>query len=259
MKTFIKLVLITNLSLVAITPALAGQTIKEWMNDYYSDFDENTNCRYLVGGQAEEKYCIKLQQAKQVETKQGKRLYLLMTGNSVEETARAYGGLVGMFVFAPDSDISDGDALDKNNTWKVISAKSKIEMGSSGYAPNEWTFHKFAPNKWGFLTTTGYGMGGQFTEYFDVLTESGKSIQHNMIMKHSSYNDCEFSKVACYDLSAKIKINHKKVINGHHPLTLTVNGYDNETGKKYQNRKYQAIYKKGEGYVAEKGYPLSIE
>ncbi len=172
-----------------------------------------------------------------------------MAGNSVDETARAYGGLVGMFVFAPDG----------NNKWKVISAKRKIEMGSSGYAPTDWTFHKFAPNKWGFLSTTSYGMGGQFTEAFNILTPNSKSIKHNMLMKHGSFDNCELSKVACYNLSAKIKINRNKVVNGYYPLILTVNGYDNETGKKYKNRKYQATYKKSKGYTTPKNYPLSIE
>ncbi len=246
MKNFIKLALISNLALFATAPAFAGQNVKLLMNKYYSPINKSSNCRYTVGGQGKDKYCMKVKKSKQVNTKQGKRLYLLMTGNSVEETARAYGGLVGMFVFAPDG----------KGKWKVISAKSHIEMGSSGYAPKDWTFHQFAPNQWGFLTTTSFAMGGQFTEAFNIVTPNGKSINDNMIMKHNSYQDCKFSKVACYDLSATLKINRKKVVNGYYPLILTVNGYDNETGKKYKNRKYQAIYKKGKGYVMAKNYPL---
>ncbi len=177
MKEFIKFALITNLALLTTSPTFAGQSIKQLMNDYYSTFDEKSNCRYIVGGKIEAKYCIKLQQAKQVDTKKGKRLYLLMTGKSVEEIGRAYGGLVGMFVFAPDS-----NTIDKKTTWKVVSAKPQIEMGSSGYAPDEWIFHKFAPDQWGFLTTTSFAMGGQFTESFNILTPNDKSIQNDMIM-----------------------------------------------------------------------------
>ncbi len=246
MKTFIKLALITNLSLVAITPALAGQTIKEWMNDYYSPIDDDNKCRYVLAGNTNTKKCVKLAYAKQIDTKYGKRLYLLMTGDEVDESGHVATGVVGMFVFAPDS----------NNTWRVVSAKPKISIGAWGQAPTDWTLHKFAPNKWGFLTTTGYGMGGQFTTGFDILTPNNQSIQHSVIMESDSFDNCEFSTVACYDLSAKIRINRNKVVNGYYPLTLTVNGKA-DTGKKYKNRKYQAIYKKGKGYVAEKGYPLA--
>ncbi len=247
MKNLLKLALVANVALLSITPAFAGQTVKEWMNDYYSTFDENTNCRYAIGGQANLKYCVTLEKAKQVDTKNGKRLYLLMTGDAIEESApHASGGLVGMFVFAPEG----------NNKWKVVSAKPKIIMGAWGKAPTDWTFHKFAPNKWGFLVTTSYGMGGQFTDNFNILTPNKQSIQHNVITESDSYNNCEFSTIACYDLSAKLKINSKKVVNGYYPLILTVNGTDDK-GKKYKNRKYQAIYKKGKGYMAPKNYPIS--
>ncbi len=110
MKTFIKLALVSNLALFAVTPAFAGQSVNQLMNKYYSPLNKSTHCRYTVGGQGEEKYCMKVKKAKEINTKKGKRLYLLITGNSVKETARAYGGLVGMFVFAPDG----------NNKWKVI-------------------------------------------------------------------------------------------------------------------------------------------
>ncbi len=249
MKTFIKLALVTNLALFAVTPAFAGQTLDEWMDDYYSPLDESTNCRYTIGGQSEEKYCMKVKKAEQIDTIHGERLYLLMTGDSVESHAHVAQGAVGMFIFAPNS----------NNTWKVISAKPKIAMGWWGQAPTDWTFHKFAPNKWGFLTTTGYLMGGQFSEGFNILIPNGQSITHSDLMKRYSYDDCEVTRLPCYDLSAKLKINHNEIINGHYPLILTVNGYNDRTGKKYKNRKYQAIYKKGKGYTTPRNYPISME
>ncbi len=248
MKTFIKLALVSNLALFAVTPAFAGQSVKQLMNKYYSPVNKSTNCRYIIGGNTNEKKCMKVKKAKQVKTKYGKRLYLLMTGNAVESSGHVATGVVGMFVLAPDG----------KNKWKVVSAKPKMNIGSWGEAPTDWTFRKFAPNKWGFLATTGYGMGGQFTEGFNILTPSGKSIKHNLIMASDNFDNCELSKVACYDLSAKIKINRSKIVNGYYPLILTVNG-KSETGKRYKNRKYQATYKKGKGYTTPKNYPISIE
>lgn len=246
MKTFIKLALVSNLALFAVTPAFAGQTIKSWMNEYYSPLNENTNCRYAIGGQYALKYCMKLKKAKQVKTKYGKRLYLLMTGDDTENSApHASSGLVGMFVFAPDG----------NNKWKVISAKSKIKMGAWGQAPTDWTFHKFAPNKWGFLTSTGYTMGGNTEESAVILTSIGNSIMESVVPNGFDASGSSLCGNKCASISAKIKINRNKVVNGYYPLILTVNG-KSDKGKRYKNRKYQATYKRGKGYTAPKNYPI---
>ncbi len=248
MKTFIKLALVTNLALFAVNPAFAGQSVKQLMNKYYSPLNKSSNCRYTVGGQGKDKYCMKVKKAKKINTKYGKRLYLLMTGDSIESSTHAYGGLVGMFALAPDG----------KNKWKVVSAKSKMEIGSWGTAPTDWTFHKFAPNKWGFLTTAGYTMGGNTESWFEILTSAGRSIMESTVANGLDQSGSSLCGNKCASISAKIKINRKKVINGHYPLILTVNG-KSDKGKRYKNRKYQATYKKGKGYTAPRNYPISFE
>ncbi len=64
MKTFVKLALVSNLALFAVTPAFAGQSVKQLMNKYYSPVNKSTNCRYTVGGQGGEKYCMKVKKPK---------------------------------------------------------------------------------------------------------------------------------------------------------------------------------------------------
>lgn len=230
--------------------AHAGLTIKEHMNQYYSDIDDN-KCRYKYSDDL--KYCVKLAKAEAVNTTQGKRIYILMTGNT-EDGGHPTPGIVGMFVFAPD--VSDG----QDNTWKVVSADANKALGSFGHAPSKWSFHQFAANTYGFTTEHGYTNMGESNSYYLLLTPHKSTILENTIPSGIFVDNLSFCSTGdnqCTDITGKLSINNKKSTNGFYQLSMILNGNIDNT--KYRNKQYSISYKKGKGYVPSASYPISFQ
>ena len=177
----------------------------------------------------------------QVQTKQGKRLYLLVIGDVSFNTeggndsgSHADTGLVGMFVLRP-----------KDDGWEVEYANPTMNAGSFGKGLKEWKLIQVAPDKWGFINIHSDSHGSaSFSEYI-LLAPGYKS--HKIIESHIGA-EAKFSNTPtapsgcskdggvkyCTLLKAKLNIDKTTLINGYYPLEITVNGheYSHDASKK---------------------------
>ncbi len=231
--------------------AMAGSSVNSILKQYYP-----TKYKGCMGVIVDDTgYCMQIDKQKTVDTKYGKRHYVVVSGTaSFDKTYQemagyhAINGLVGMFVLKPDG-----------NGWKIESAKAKMYAGSYGNGLKKWTLHRFATNTWGFLNEHSDAHQGFSGSHFVILTPNGRGgIDESWI--GASFNDdsglseCgERGKPVCDSIGATIKINRSRKVNGRYPLDLTVTGVMN--GKKYNHKTYQAVYSK-QGYQMPKNYPL---
>lgn len=241
------------------TLAFAAQSVDEILDHYYSGYDKEEDCRttsrFDDDYKSYQKYCMKYNIQKTVDTDKGKRLYMLAHGYNFEwSTSGLREEVVGLFVLKPD---------ENGNGWDIETAKPVIRATMNGSEEGKWTFHQFAPNTYGFLTTGSVGGGGASIGQFNIIIPNGKSVVYNNIGSESNNlatAGCENKKfygknIKCEDLSATIEIDRSTVINGFYPLDLTLNGKDIK-GKIYKNKVYRINYQKEKGYVEPNNYPL---
>lgn len=227
---------------------LANQCQGVWAND--GSYDGVTGETYQSG------YCVDINAQYIVNTTQGKRLYLLTTGDvAFDEYGQESGGshvqsgLVGMFVFKP-----------KGEDWQIEFANPYMNAGSSGRAISEWQFVKLGMDTWGFVGEHSDVHYGVFESSKVILTPDGTGgIIDNWI--GASHNDDSFMCIEaqgkqqpCDNIDATMIVETGDVVNGFYPLFFVVSGYFD--GKTYDNRSYHITYQAGKGYVAPSNYPL---
>lgn len=251
MKDLIKVALISG-GLLGSGSVFAGFSLDEIMQKYYPSYDSNEDCRtysrmnkYDNGNQEEYIYCVNFSSEKKVNINGDEYLYVATSGYNMNSSAGWADALAGMFVLK-----SDG------NGWIVKSAKPYISAGVNGESIQQWSFHEFAPNIYGFLGNHGYGMnGGTSLESFVILTPNGKTIIDNDIGSFLNTEATMSCGKKCDDARATIRIDKSKVVNGFYPLVLTVNGRVN--GKMYKNQEYRINYEANKGYIMPQNYPFN--
>lgn len=221
-----------------------------WAND--GSYDGITKEAYQIG------YCVQVDSQKIVQTSQGKRMYVIVTGDVAFDAAgdeitggHVHSGLVGMFVLKPHPT--------QANTWQVESADPYMNAGSFGHGLTEWRLLQFSPESWGFLNEHGdthFGVSG--TDYV-ILTPNGKGIMQSWI--GSSYNNAatgncgEAKQPTCDDIQSTFAINRTSVVNRFYPLNIVVTGEMNQ--QSYAKQSYKLYYLPNKGYITPQNYPLN--
>lgn len=251
MKKFVTILGLVTATLLTTQGAYANRSVGQILAHYYPSYNTEYDCRVhkrvrtYDGGEKENvSYCIDYSTQKTVQTPNGERLYLLVSGPNMNSSAGWADALVGMFVLKP-----------QGGGWAVEIAKPFISVGVNGNSVQDWSLHEFAPNTYGFLATHGYGMnGGTSLADFVILTPKGNTIIDSHIPSFLNTEATMFCGNKCDDIKASIKINRQTTVNGFYPLDLTLNGRLNK--KLYKNQKYRITYT-NKGYVAPKSYPLN--
>lgn len=246
------------------THTVAADSVMDVLKPYYPLYNEALQCHGViapsgsVNGVTNEPYmagyCIDIDRQKVIDTDEGKRLYILITGDvSFDENGEkvlhghASSGLVGMFVLKP-----------KNEGWQVESANPYMNAGSSGYGLGGWDLKQFAPSTWGFMNEHSDTHQGYTSTSFVILTPKGRGIMENWIgagFNSDGSDSCGGQgQRRCNDRSADLAIDTSKTVNGFYPLKLTINGYNK--GKNYKDSVYYLKYRKDKGYIQPDNYPL---
>lgn len=170
------------------------------MNRVYERYDKKLNCWHA--NDKDEHYCMKIEHSAKVDTASGQRLYVLATGDMVDEKGEYSGGhansgLVGAFVVE-----------EQQGKLAILHADAYMTYGSNGIAPRDWTFVKLGANDyWGWWGTTGWiGQGYSIAQYA-ILAPYGKKIR-DLAGFNQSYDDSgacrEDSEAACAKISTSI-------------------------------------------------------
>lgn len=256
--------LFVSMTLLVIAHSVHAASVIDLLRAYYPTYNKAQQCygvmttsgSYSAESQApyQTGYCVRVDSMQEVKTAQGKRMYVLTTGDvsfdgdGIATTgAHAESGLVGMFVLKPS-----------RQGWAVESANPTMNAGFFGLGLKDWKLHEFAPEVWGFVNTQGDTHQGVSASQFVILTPLSTGILENWVgawMDDSGSLYCaESDESVCDNLSADIKIDKSIVINGFYPLNMTVNGQ--RDGKRYHQASYKIIYETGKGYISPASYPL---
>ena len=262
-----------SLSVLLMTLALnsnlaSAASVSEILKDYYRIYYEPKQCQGIIanngasdgeGNYHQSGYCIEVDRQVQVETEQGKRLYVLVTGDIAFDEggneafgAHVYSGLVGMLVLKP---INEG--------WEVEYANPAMTAGSYGKGLRDWKLVQVAPDKWGFINIHSDSHWIYSGSAFVLLTPDNRDITRSWIEAAFQHSDggsgsagaCENKNLnICEHLKAQLDIDKDTLINGFFPLIMTVNGHQED--KVYKNTIYQVVYQPPGGYQVPKDYPM---
>ncbi len=261
---------------LSVTSVYAAQTVDEILDKYYPVYNEAQQCQGIIanngstideGVYLKSGYCIEVDRQLQVQTKQGKRLYILVIGDvsfdkegGNDSGSHADTGLVGMFVLKP-----------QGSGWEVEYANPAMNAGSFGKGLKDWKLIQVAPDKWGFVNIHSDSHYNQsFSEYVLLApdSKSRKIIDSHIGAEVEYYNEstapsgCSKDRGIkyCTLLKAKLNIDKTTLINGYYPLEITVNGheysYDASKKNTYNNQIYKIKYEPKKGYQKPKDYPL---
>ena len=252
-----------------------AETVDEILAQYYPINYPPKQCQGIIanngatGGEGiyyKRGYCVEVDRKLLVNTPQGKRLYMLITGDVAfnEEGTEAFGshadtGLVGMLVLKPEG-----------KGWQVEYANAAMNAGSYGTGLRDWKLIQVASDKWGFINIhSDSHFGSSFASYILLTPNSDNDgiINNEIMAAYSSENAQPLSAAHCTDSSvkfcalvkAKLGIDNHKVVNGFYPLKVTLNGheynYDGSEKTVYDNKIYNIEYVPKAGYVPPEDYP----
>lgn len=168
---------------------------------------------------------MKLSRFDVVNTKTGKRLYVMAAGEAVDANGKSNGshttaGVVGAFI-----------AEEKEGLSTLVTSQSKIAVGVSGVAPDTWNLLLLGPDHWGWQSTWSDCHQGYCGSLYSIIGD------HNGELKELAGFAGEYSNDgACGDdectakasiLESKLKVNASSGSQKRYPLTITVNGISN--------------------------------
>ena len=160
--------------LVLLTFVACGQkplTSKQVLDQAYPIYDQKHACWISDDGDAG-RYCLKLDGEQKLTLKDSERLYVLVSGNLVDENGENSGGhvsigAVGAFV----AEARDGKS-------QVIAANPLIPAGAFGVGPVKWKLVKLGPaDYWGWQNSWGDCHQGYCGSRYSILAPFGKSVK----------------------------------------------------------------------------------
>ncbi|WP_333614976.1 hypothetical protein [Psychrobacter sp.] len=254
--------------LMSLSNVTSAKSVNEIIKEYYPIYNKTKQCQGIMandgssGGEGtlyQSGYCIEIDRQLEMETKKGKRLYVLVIGDISfnEDGSEAYGahvfsGLVGMFVLKP-----------QGSGWEVESANPAMNAGASGKGLKGWKLIQVAPDKWGFINIHSDSHWVHSGSAFVLLTPDDSSIRRSWVeAKYEHSNAGSGSAGSCSNpdadtctlLKAKLGVNEKMIINGFYPLEITLNGFEDD--KVYKNQVYMIKYQPRLGYQVPNDYPM---
>ncbi len=251
MKKFSKsiiLLAIIILSFPVFSEARISSSIFYLLNQVYGNYDAKRKCWVTpIESSSESYYCMKITKSKIINTKSGKRNYLVLTSDVINQSgeeggSHAESGKVGLFII-------------KLKGTKLLAANPEIFLGSWGRAPTEWNLIKLAPSDyWGWQTSFGYVGQGLYFEYYILFAPYGKRGIKELTTIQTHFDDSGVD--GSTEITAKIKVDNSKVHERVFPLKVKITGKIN--GKKLRVRTWVLPFNtKKWQYVQPKRWPLA--
>ncbi len=220
-KTVSILTLISALSLPILAQADLSATAV--LDSVYGKHNKRQNC-WLTKDENDQGYCMKIDRIDRRNTVTGSRLYILVTGEGVDEKGEpdiipAPIGLVGAFVVE-----------EHNGKADIIASDPKIPMGESGIPPTNWKLSLIGPSDyWGWQNTTRTGSWDIFGTWYVILAPYGHKIRDlaDIIGRYENMTTfCQNDNCKRTDtlIESTLAIDTSKHSEKVYPLRITVTG-----------------------------------
>ncbi len=214
----------TSSTLLLLPIAQAAPPVDAVLAKVYDSYDTQQGCWRARFDMSEDICCLSIKRQNQLKTSQETRLYLLLTGKCIaivdgevqEYNSHSSPGMVGAFILKL-----------ANEQANLIAAAPRLEMGSWGLPPEEWSWIQLGTaNYWGWLTKTSYTGQGITISNYAVLAPHGKDI--DLLHIFADMNDagsCD-ETAACLitDVTSQLKVDDTKTDQPLFPLLLTLDG-----------------------------------
>lgn len=219
--------------------------------------DKNIVCHYHEtseeGSSESDRFCMHFHSEKTIEGAQGKRRYLLFTGERVIRTQHFLGGLVSLMIFK-----ADGDG------WTLLD-KKESHAGHWGSAPSAWQWLEFAPDHWGVKGESEHGhMGYISTDTYLLHDDNDKTYDDDILTSLNNIESlgCEDRDKTCLEGERELTSTFKMRPDlgaqaGAYPFEIRVSG-QRGSKKKYDDKPFLFKYdSKTHKYIAPKNYPIA--
>lgn len=223
-----KLIFLSLLSFIVMPRAYADvsddvrQTIEQIMTVYYSsEYDKLRGC--TLYGDSDEVYCLtpKKYEVKQINGTD--TLYVLISGNTVEDGARVTPGLGGLFIL-----------YKLGNSWVISASQPYIYNGGAGRSQlKDYDLREVGDNKYGWIGNhCGSGAGGQTNCFWEMYAPIANGDIKQVAQLDSNYSYESMSTPGYTKIEGQVHIeNYEPMSAGFYPLTMTHNSesglYDN--------------------------------
>lgn len=206
-------------------------------------------------------YCLNVDRQQIIDTQEGKRLYVLVTGDVIIMrdgkpipqlgSGHVDNGLTGVFVLKP-----------YDNNWLIESSNAFISAGVFGKGLRDWKLIEVAPDKWGFVNRYSDSHGVQSGTAYLILVPQDNTVVKSRIEASYEQRNAIYGSLSCGDdsveycdkIESTIKVDRGEVVDGFYPIELLLNGELH--GKTYKNESYKMYYQLTGGYYVLEYYPL---
>ncbi|MGV6810130.1 MAG: hypothetical protein ACWA5U_09670 [bacterium] len=252
------LFMLINLSpLIAVakdhTQLTLSPIIQEKITRFYSEYDKKRQC-WVAKDQYDSNlhYCLKIEKIKVIKTDQGKRHYILLSGEILDEqqesaSSHASSGLVAAFIFQEN---------------QLIAHNAYYPLGSFGKPPEGWSMIKLSENDyWAWFNTWGDCHFGHCGGRYVLLAPYEKSIK-NIADFTSDYSDSgtgKFENGGGTELESTLIVDTTQQAEkntGIYPLKINIKGLN--AGKAVQKTEWIIPFnRKKWGYIEPRNWPLA--
>ena len=217
-------------------------------------------------------HCMKFVGEKIADTAQGKRRYILFSGDNL---AYCHGcpGLDSLFIFTS----TDG------KDWSLLSHKETNASGPWGQGSSEVEWQEIGPGSWGIMNegvdahnSTAYGVTKILRDDGEVIREAAITFYFSnggAVGCGEEFDDIDKKKLPdCAELDGTVEIRKDLPAMGNtYPLQVTINGYEGlklvgkgknartQPIKEYKNEKFLFSYNPDKHeYIMPTDYPKSL-
>lgn len=219
------------------------QAVEKMMSVYYSsNYDKLRGCTLYDDGA--ETYCLVPKHYEVKESEETETLYVLVSGDTIEDGARVTPGMGGLFIL-----------YKLGNSWVVSSSRPYIKNGGAGRSQlKDFDLREVGDDKYGWVGNhCGSGAGGQTNCFWEMYApvDSGEIEQVAQLPSDYSY---EFMSAPGYTkIEGSVHIeSYQPMTAGFYPLTMT---HDSESGEYDKN--YELITKSVK--KSEERYTVSFD
>ena len=219
------------------------QAVEKMMSVYYSsNYDKLRGCTLYDDGA--ETYCLVPKHYEVKESEETETLYVLVSGDTIEDGARVTPGMGGLFIL-----------YKLGKSWVVSSSSPYIKNGGAGRSQlKDFDLREVGDDKYGWVGShCGSGAGGQTNCFWEMYApvDSGEIEQVAQLPSDYSY---EFMSAPGYTkIEGSVHIeSYQPMTAGFYPLTMT---HDSESGEYDKN--YELIPKSVK--KSEERYTVSFD
>jgi len=232
---------------------ILSPTIQKTITSFYSAYDKKRQCWVAKDKHdRSQHYCLKLINFKQIQTDEGKRYYILLSGEVLNEKGEPFGahvssGLVGAFVF---------------HNSRLVAHDAYYPIGAFGKPPEDWSIIKLSDDDyWAWLSEWGDCHFGYCGGRYVLLAPYGKNMK-NLAAFTSSYSDegtGKFENGGATNLESSLIVDTTQKAEqktGIYPLKITIKGEN--AGKALKQSEWILPFnRKKWAYIEPKGWALA--